>query len=383
MKTLHSFYVRFSITFIVLFVLTISIHFSSIPIISNCIFELKEKFNLNNVSSDSHKMFQNIQMILSFSFGFSIIWISVKTRLLEIKFHFFLQVLSAYLLAFFLLKYGFDKLFKHQFYQPEPNILYTPVGKLSKDILFWTSMGTSYSYNVFMGIIEIVPALLLFFKRTRMLGSLISLGVLINVFMINIGFDITVKFLSSFLIFLNINVLLPYSKRLSSFFLCNSSIKNNDSKFQNFLIEKPKVEMFVKSLIIYLIIFETIHPFIYTSNYNDDLQKRPPHHGAYEIKEIDVKCENSIYLGKLNHLKRIFIHRKGYLILQNQNDSMVDFQADLYSLRKKIEIKTPNGIILLNFNKNAIEWTENGQEFKLIVKKIDYRKSPLLQDNFL
>jgi hypothetical protein len=328
-------------------------------------------------------MFQNVQVILLFSFGFSIIWISLKTRILEIKVHSFLQILSAYILAFFLLKYGFDKLFKHQFYQPEPNILYTPVGKLSKDILFWTSMGTSYSYNVFMGSLEIIPALLLFFKRTRMLGSLISLGVLINVLMINIGFDITVKCLSSFLIFLNINVLLPYLKRLSSFFLSNSPIKNNEPKFQIFPIEKPKVQIILKSLIIYLILFETIHPFIYTSNYNDDLQKRPPHHGAYEIKTIDVKCKNSIHFGKLEHVKRIFIHRKGYMILQNKNDSMVDFHADLYSLRKKIEMKTPNGIVLLNFHKNAIEWTENGREFKLSIKKIDYRKSPALQDDFL
>jgi len=383
MKIFHSFYIRFSITFTVLFILTISIHFSSIPLLSNYIFELKGKFNLNNVSSDSLLMFQNVQVILLFSFGFSIIWISLKTRILEIKVHSFLQILSAYILAFFLLKYGFDKLFKHQFYQPEPNILYTPVGKLSKDILFWTSMGTSYSYNVFMGSLEIIPALLLFFKRTRMLGSLISLGVLINVLMINIGFDITVKCLSSFLIFLNINVLLPYLKRLSSFFLSNSPIKNNEPKFQIFPIEKPKVQIILKSLIIYLILFETIHPFIYTSNYNDDLQKRPPHHGAYEIKTIDVKCKNSIHFGKLEHVKRIFIHRKGYMILQNKNDSMVDFHADLYSLRKKIEMKTPNGIVLLNFHKNAIEWTENGREFKLSIKKIDYRKSPALQDDFL
>ena len=118
----------------------------------------------------------------------------------EIIFFYWTHVLVSNMLAFFLLRYGFDKLFKHQFYLPEPNTLYTPVGLLSKDILFWTSMGTSHSYNVFMGLIEIIPAFLLFFKRTRMLGGLISFAVLLNVLMINIGFDITVKILSSFLL---------------------------------------------------------------------------------------------------------------------------------------------------------------------------------------
>jgi hypothetical protein len=62
---------------------------------------------------------------------------------------------------------------------------------------------------------------------------------------------------------------------------------------------------------------------------------------------------------------------------------MVDFQADLNSYQNKIEIKTPKGKVLFNFKKNSIDWIENGQEFKLKVKKLDYRKSPLLQGDFL
>src|SRR5690606_32504672 len=68
-----------------------------------------------------------------------------------------LYTFIAYILSYFLLKYGIDKLLLHQFYTPEPNILFTPVGALSKDILFWSTMGTSKLYNIFMGMIEIIP----------------------------------------------------------------------------------------------------------------------------------------------------------------------------------------------------------------------------------
>ena len=44
-------------------------------------------------------------------------------------------------------------------------------------------MGTSRIYNIFMGIIEIIPAVLLLHKRTRFLGGLIAFVVLTNVFL--------------------------------------------------------------------------------------------------------------------------------------------------------------------------------------------------------
>jgi len=37
-----------------------------------------------------------------------------------------------------LLNYGTDKLFLEQFYKPDANILFTPLGFLDSDILFWS-----------------------------------------------------------------------------------------------------------------------------------------------------------------------------------------------------------------------------------------------------
>src|SRR5258708_15143340 len=68
----------------------------------------------------------------------------------------FFKSLSAYYIAAILLKYGFDKVFKQQFYLPEPNILYTNFGSLTKDILFWSAIGTSYTYSLVTGGIEVL-----------------------------------------------------------------------------------------------------------------------------------------------------------------------------------------------------------------------------------
>ena len=160
--------------------------------------------------------------------------------------------LNNMVVSFFLFVYGFNKVFKIQFYIPEPNTLYTPLGQLSKDILFWSSMGSSHSYNLFMGLVEILPALFLLFRRTRMLGAVISFTVLLNVLMINFGFDISVKILSSFLLFLSLVILAPYAKKLFSFFFqVNNKVPSSTLSFE---VEKTKKLIIFKSCIICCII---------------------------------------------------------------------------------------------------------------------------------
>lgn len=111
-----------------------------------------------------------------------------------------IKVFLIYLLSFFLLRYGIDKILGNQFQSPQPNILTEKVGNLSKDLLYWTSMGSSSVYNQFMGWAEVIAGILLLFPRSRKIGLYFSCGIFVNVFFINIGFDISVKFLSALLL---------------------------------------------------------------------------------------------------------------------------------------------------------------------------------------
>lgn len=120
----------------------------------------------------------------------------------------FIDLLTLYFLAFFLLRYGLDKVLSNQFQTPEPNILNARVGDLSKDLLFWTSMGTSSVYNQFLGWTEVITGVALIIPKTNKLALYASCGIFLNVFFINLGFDISVKFLSAFLLFTSIWMLI-------------------------------------------------------------------------------------------------------------------------------------------------------------------------------
>jgi hypothetical protein len=218
-----------------------------------------------------------------------------------------------------LMRYGANKLFKHQFYLPEPNILFTRVGKLDRDILYWTSMGTSYEYSVFMGVVEILPAIFLLIPRFRFVGLMLSVGVFTNVLAVNIGFDITVKCFSSFLLFLSVVGMFPYRQKIN--LLMGFSTQQEITVNQ----QQPKksssfFKRFIRLFGILFIFAETLYPYVQSGNFNDDKAPRPYLHGAYKRVEPTTAPQDIAF---------VFIHRRGYLIFQNASETQSDYQLKI------------------------------------------------------
>ena len=353
-------------------------------ILKQIAFSINTEIVLFDFSSDS----KGLYFLLSFLAILSVILTPFLLRFfsqnqLE-KFKTYIVLIATYYFAVILMKYGFDKVFKAQFYLPEPNILYTPFGNLDKDILFWSTMGTSYSYNLFMGFMEIIPAILILFNRTRQIGLLISLGVLINVLAINLSFDISVKLFSAFLILINLYLLIPTLGILWNLFILNSVMR---LKIQfNFSIPKS-TKIIIKTIVICHLLLESLFPYLNSGNFNDDISKRPFLHGAYVVQEFN---QNGIILNTRNSpVKRLFFHRDGYLIFQNQQDEMTDYKLEINPIK--------NTFILTDYelNKTTISYsyskrdrllklssTKNGDTLLIKTKTINWQKLPALQKQF-
>ncbi|RYF47322.1 MAG: DoxX family protein, partial [Cytophagaceae bacterium] len=85
--------------------------------------------------------------------------------------------------------YGFIKLFPMQAPLPSLSNLNTPYGEFTAWKLFSLSLGITPSYESFLGIIEILGALLLLNRKTTVIGTLIILPFLGNVFMSNLAYE--------------------------------------------------------------------------------------------------------------------------------------------------------------------------------------------------
>jgi hypothetical protein len=132
-----------------------------------------------------------------------------------------LRVFARFALAFTLASYALAKIIPTQFIQLSDRQLAETYGQSSPMALLWNFMGFSTAYTVFAGCSELLPAILLVFRRTALLGSLLSFAVLMNVVALNFCYDVPVKLLSLNLLVLSAFLLLPEARRLLRIFVFN------------------------------------------------------------------------------------------------------------------------------------------------------------------
>ena len=133
--------------------------------------------------------------------------------------HNWLRVYVRYALAFSTLGYGISKLFHVQFRSLDLVDWMTPIGMLQPRELLWDFMGFSRSYQVFTGAVECLGVALLFWRRTTLLGSLLLIGALGNVLLLDISYGVSVRRIALRLLLMALFLTAPDLGRLADIFL--------------------------------------------------------------------------------------------------------------------------------------------------------------------
>lgn len=135
--------------------------------------------------------------------------------------HMWFRLFVRLALAAALFEYGMTKVIPTQFPAPSLITLVTPVGDLSLSALLWTSIGAAPAYEIFTGCVEVLAAVLLLVPRMTLLGAVIALGAMIQVFALNMAYDIGLKLVSFHLIVLAVFLLAPDIPRIVDLFVRN------------------------------------------------------------------------------------------------------------------------------------------------------------------
>lgn len=101
----------------------------------------------------------------------------------------FWQALIRYGVAYDLACFGWEKLFHLQLVMPQSK-LDMPLSSLSSRDLFWVFFSHSYPFACIIAALQILGAMLLLFRRTRMVGAFVLLPVLANIILMDIFYDI-------------------------------------------------------------------------------------------------------------------------------------------------------------------------------------------------
>lgn len=132
-----------------------------------------------------------------------------------------LQTIGCYFISLVLIAFAVSKFFDAQF-QIYHHAGHMPLNDISPMTHAWSFFGRSYPYNLFLGIVEFLAGVFILFRRTRLLGLLIALGIYSNILIIDIEFqvyDALTHVVVEFIIVLLL--LLPYVKDLATFFWSN------------------------------------------------------------------------------------------------------------------------------------------------------------------
>jgi hypothetical protein len=178
--------------------------------------------------------YSHIQLLMTFVLAIVIagLW-SLASKLMRRPANFYatqkdlIRSYVRYTLAFIVLGYGIAKLVTEggQFRPPGVDQLEKTWGSSSPMNVLWTFMGYSWYYTFFGGLAEAIGGVLLVWRRTMLLGALITFGVMLNIVMMNFCYDVPVKLYSSHLCFAAIYVLLPDAGRLANLLIWNRSVE--------------------------------------------------------------------------------------------------------------------------------------------------------------
>jgi hypothetical protein len=186
------------------------------------VFGIKHVQQVFNGSGDTSFAWATNYFMLAIAAGGAIIWSLVDWKRKSYRqLNYLLCLFIRYSLALIAFGYGIEKIFSMQMPFPLTSQLATPLGDLLPMRFSWLFIGYSSPYEIFSGIMEVIVALLLLYRRTATLGVLIGTAVFINVMMLNLCYDIPVKLFSMNLVLLCLYLVANEYKRMACFFVLN------------------------------------------------------------------------------------------------------------------------------------------------------------------
>lgn len=140
------------------------------------------------------------------------------------RLHQWLRLAVQLLLAGVMFSYGFQKVFPLQFGRLMPSALNTQLGDMNQQDVLWNFMSASIPYQIFCGSVEVLGGLLLLVPRLVTIGAALCFASLLNIFVLNVAYDVWVKHFSFHLLLLSLFLLAPELPRLTAFFVFRQQI---------------------------------------------------------------------------------------------------------------------------------------------------------------
>lgn len=267
-----------------------------------------------------------------------------------------------YYLAYYMLLYGIIKLFYLQFGPPNLERLFQTFGQASPMRLMWTFMGTSKTYTVFAGFTETLAGVLLLISRTRTLGALTAIGVMFNVFMMNMSYDIPVKLFSFQLMIMGVYIAAQDWKRLYAFFISNQAT----TPYKRYpLVQSQRgkrILLGVQLLFIGLVLYSQIDGGIDARKRYGEHREKSALYGVYNVNTFSHNHDTlPPLLTDTVRWKRVLFDYPSFTSVILMNDHVKRYRTNIDTIAHTIILSEWSDTT----NKYTFEYTQKGEELGL------------------
>lgn len=132
----------------------------------------------------------NLILLFGISVVGGLIWTWLDKKSINYsKLYYWIRVIARYRLAYGMVGWGLKKAFPMQMVYPTEGMLNTPFIDFAEKKLYWSHVGVSFEYTVFLGFAEIIPGLLLLHRKTAVLGAALAAVVTFNICIANHAYD--------------------------------------------------------------------------------------------------------------------------------------------------------------------------------------------------
>ena len=303
-------------------------------------------------------------------------------------FHLFLR----FALGSTMVGYGMVKAFPLQMPAPSLQRLLEPFGDFSPMGVLWYSIGASRGYEMFAGFTELTGAVLLFVPRLRILGAMVTLAATVQIFTLNMTYDVPVKLFSFHLIVMSLFLLAPEAPRLMRVLVLN---KTAGPSSQPPLLRSRRGQ---RIMLAAQLLFAAYILGVNLSQARDAWVSRgggapkPPLYGIWNVDEMRVDgVVRSPLVTDYGRWRRVVIQNTASMSFQRMDSTFQGYAAKYDMDAKSIALTSAQD---KNWNaKLAFERPDNGDRMvlggdmdghkvRLDLRRVDHTKMQLLSRGF-
>ena len=294
------------------------------------------------ISGSGDKIFDWVEAfcLLVFAAVGTIAWsVFARRRLSYVGFQKWFRLYLRFALGGMMVSYGASKAIPLQMPFPPLQRLLEPFGHFSPMGVLWYSIGASRPYEIFTGCAELLAGVLLFIPATATLGALLSLACTIQIFVLNMTYDVPVKLFSFHLILMSLFLLAPDMRRLLNVLVLNRPAGLSTIPPLGRTRRAIRIGVLAQVLFGFYILSVNLNQNIGNWTTYGGGAPKSPLYGIWDVTKMTVDgVERAALVTDYDRWRRVVFDNPAFMSFQRMDDTFASFGSKIDTAAKSIAL---------------------------------------------